>query len=234
MAFETIRKNTAADKVAEQLLNKIKSGELATGSRLPAQRELATMLGVGRSSVREATNALAVMGYLDVRHGKGTFIRSDQPEKTLSVSQLDAAMRAGSILDLMEARELLECKSAELAAERADTGHILRLREALSRAERSGSDYDDFLRIDLTFHTILAEATGNVVICEMTKLILEKVKDHHSRLRSTLIPSEYREESIASAKEVIVYVARGDGRKAAEWMRIHLNAIRKELKDIIE
>ena len=62
MVFETIRKNTAPEMVVEQILKKIGSGEIASGSRLPSQRELAVSFGVGRSSIREALNALAVMG----------------------------------------------------------------------------------------------------------------------------------------------------------------------------
>ena len=233
MAFETIKKNTAAEKVAEQILGKIQSGELAPGSRLPAQRELASLLGVGRSSIREAINALAVMGYLDVRHGSGTYIRSDGPEDPPSLSRLAAAMRAGSILDLMEARELLECKSARLAAQRADRDQVRRLEKAMAEVAKTPKDYDAFLRMDLSFHTILAETTQNVVICEMTKLILEKVKTHHSRFHATLISEGYREASIASAREVVASVAKGDGDAAAKWMRIHLDAIREELKEIV-
>jgi GntR family transcriptional repressor for pyruvate dehydrogenase complex len=79
MAFETIRRSSAPEMVAEQIINKIACGELAPGSRLPAQRDLARMLGVGRSSVREAINALVVMGYLEPLQGKGTFIKDVLP-----------------------------------------------------------------------------------------------------------------------------------------------------------
>ncbi len=79
MVFEAIRKATAPEMVVAQILNKLKKGDLKPGGQLPSQRELAQLLGVGRSSVREAVNALTVMGYLDVRQGKGTFIRQELP-----------------------------------------------------------------------------------------------------------------------------------------------------------
>jgi GntR family transcriptional repressor for pyruvate dehydrogenase complex len=78
------------------------------------------MLGVGRSSVREAINALVVMGYLEPLQGKGTFIKAVLPVADTGIEKLNAAFSAGSIFDLMEARVLLECRSAALAAERAD------------------------------------------------------------------------------------------------------------------
>ena len=96
MVFETIRKATAPEMVVEQILNKLKTGDLTPGGQLPSQRELAYLLGVGRSSVREAINALTVMGYLDVHQGKGTFIRRELPATDPSVDKLNAAFKAGS------------------------------------------------------------------------------------------------------------------------------------------
>jgi len=184
MAFETIRKSTAPEMVVEQILKKLQTGELKPGSQLPSQRELAQFLGVGRSSVREATNALAVMGYLEVLQGKGTFIRSDLPSTDVSTAQLKADQQ--------------------------------------------------FLEADLEFHYALAEATGNAVICEMMKLVIEKVLAHHGRLRTKLLSARFREYSTETAKKVIVHVGDGNAAKASELMRNHLNAINSELKDIVK
>lgn len=233
MAFETIRKSTAPEMVVEQILKKLETGELKPGSQLPSQRELAQYLGVGRSSVREATNALAVMGYLEVLQGKGTFIRQELPSTDVSTAQLKAALEAGSIFDLMEARELLECKSAALAAERSDDKQLRRLRNAYDRIAGSGEDYQYFLEADLEFHYALAEATGNTVICEMMKLVIEKVVAHHSRLKTRLLSRKFREYSTETVGKVIQHVADNEGKQAADAMRKHLNAINSELKDIV-
>jgi GntR family transcriptional repressor for pyruvate dehydrogenase complex len=233
MVFETIRKSSAPEMVVEQILDKLNTGKLQSGGRLPSQREMSLLFGVGRSSVREAINALALMGYLDVRQGKGTFIRKDLPSAELSASQLNAALKAGSFLDLMEAREILECKSVELAAERAEGKQIRRIKNALKKVEESDDDYLSFLKADLDFHVTLAEATENVVICEIMKLIIEKVVEHHSRFKYTLLTSDYRGRSIHSVKQIVACVEKGEAQKGAEWMRYHLNAIRPELKDII-
>jgi len=96
MAFEVIRRNKASEMVAEQIIEQINSGELTPGSQLPSQRELSELLGVGRSSVREAINALAVIGYLEVQQGKGTFIRI--PEQDPSIARLQSALEASSLL----------------------------------------------------------------------------------------------------------------------------------------
>jgi len=233
MAFETIRKSSAPEMVAEQMIAKITGGELAPGTRLPSQRDLAQMLGVGRSSVREAINALVVMGYLEPLQGKGTFIKAVLPVADPGIEKLKAAFSAGSIFDLMEARELLECRSAALAAERSDAAQVRNLKDAMKKVEGTKTDYTIFLDADVHFHAAVAEATGNVVLCELTKLVLEKVVAHHSALKTALLPPAYREVSIRTAARVVEAIEASDPDAAARWMAQHLGAIRDELKNII-
>lgn len=233
MVFETIRKNTAPEMVIEQMMKKISTGEITTGSRLPSQRDLALSFGVGRSSMREALNALAVMGYLDVQQGRGTFIAKELPGADPPVTQLKAALQAGSLLDLIELRETLECKAAELAAERIEARQLTQLKQSLRDMEESPDDYHRFFKADLEFHTLLSEATANRIFSEMLRFLLAKVVDQHEKFRTSLLSPAYRAHSIRTLKQVLACLEREDGRGAAEWMRDHLNAIRRELKDIL-
>jgi len=233
VAFEAIRKSSAPEIVVEQILKQLQSGEITTGARLPSQRALAQSFGVGRSSMREALNALAVMGYLDVQQGRGTFIAQQLPDANPSISKLQAALKAGSLLDVIELRETLECKAAELAAERSDSRHLRRLEQALRDMEESQGDYRRFLQADVEFHITLAEATTNQIFSEIVRFLLEKVVGHHETFKTTLISLEYRSHSVRTLKQVLACIKREDGRGAAEWMREHLNAIRRELKDIL-
>jgi len=233
MSFEAIRKSSAPEMVVEQIIEKISSGELSPGSRLPSQRDLARMLGVGRSSVREAINALVVMGYLEPIQGRGTFIKEVLPDAGERLDKLNIAFTAGSIFDLMEARELLECRSAGLAAERADARQIRELRTILKQVAATEKEYAIFLDADIRFHAKVADAAGNVVLCELTKLVLEKVVSHHNKLKTAMLPPAYREVSIRTAARVVEAIEAGDGDAAARWMAQHLDAIREELRHII-
>ncbi|NNG02427.1 MAG: FCD domain-containing protein, partial [Desulfobacteraceae bacterium] len=79
----------------------------------------------------------------------------------------------------------------------------------------------------------LAEATGNIVICEMMKLLAEKVSWHHAQLKTALLSMPYREHSICSARQLVDCLKAVDKPGAVDCMREHLNAIRPELKDIL-
>lgn len=232
MHFETIRKASAPEMVAEQILTKIRSGDLKPGGRLPAQGDLAAMLGVGRSSVREAINALVVTGVLEAIHGKGTYVARES-KGDAGILKLKAALGTGSLFELMEARELLECKTAALAAHRADAAQIEGLHEALAGLAGGHSDYAHFLKSDLEFHFRLAEATGNGVVCELTKVVLEKVVAQHRDLDTGRLSKAYREESIDTARKVAAAIEGGDSAAAAHWMGVHLHAIRRELVEIL-
>jgi GntR family transcriptional repressor for pyruvate dehydrogenase complex len=234
MDFEAIRRNTAPEMVVEQLLRKIKSGEIAPGSRLPSQRDLALSFGVGRSSIREALNALAVMGHLDVQQGRGTFVAQTPPQEAdSSLKKLKAALKAGSLLDIVELREILECKAAELAADRIEARQLGQLKLILREMDENSNDYSRFFKADIEFHALLSEATANQIFCEMVRFLLEKVVDHHEQFQTRLLSPEYRAHSVRTLKQVIASLEREDGRGAAEWMRDHLNAIRRELKAIL-
>ena len=57
--------------MAQQLLAQVRSGIYEPGMRMPSERELMASLGVGRSTIREALNGLAVLGVIEIRHGQG-------------------------------------------------------------------------------------------------------------------------------------------------------------------
>ena len=86
LQFTTLNKITLTEQVMQQLASKIISGELKPGEKLPPERDLAEMLQVSRSRVREALRALSLIGLVSIRPGGGTYVGNhiDQmPEETV-------------------------------------------------------------------------------------------------------------------------------------------------------
>ena len=231
MKFETIQRSSAPEMVVDQILDSLKRGELKPGDKLPSERNLASMFGVGRSSVREATKALIVMGCLEAHQGKGTFVSEDFLDRGQSASEFLEALEAVTIFNLMEAREILECKAIELATKRADKKYIERLKLTAEALESCGDDNKSFYEADLDFHFALAEGTNNLVITELMKLLVRKVLKYHSKFMATT--SETREKTIATANQILIHIIDENGEKAAECMRDHLNVVNAALKDVI-
>ena len=79
MPFQPIEPRRLYRQIADQLRQLIQTGEFAVGSKLPAERDLATKMGVSRPSVREALIALEVEGLVEVRMGSGIYVRAIDP-----------------------------------------------------------------------------------------------------------------------------------------------------------
>lgn len=114
-------------QIAERLRSAILAGDYRPGDRLPAERDLAHILGVSRPSVREALIALEVDGWVEVRTGSGVYVL----ERTPSATELTASDEWGP-LELIRARRLVEGETAALAAEYAQPMHLQAMHTALA------------------------------------------------------------------------------------------------------
>src|SRR3954452_14202938 len=102
----------------------IDRGRLRPGDRLPAERQLATQIGVSRPSVRAGLHALAAMGVVQSRHGSGTYIPDGPPLLGSEPLSFLAALHGFTRHDMYEARRLPETAASGLAAERAASEHL--------------------------------------------------------------------------------------------------------------
>src|SRR3972149_8378282 len=119
--YTPIQSGRLYEKIVEQIEQRILSGDLKTGDRLPAERELCEQFGVSRTAVREAVKALSEKGLADVQPGRGTFITNGSSRAMrYSLGMLGKFGRAKGSSDLVEVREMFEPEIAALAASRAD------------------------------------------------------------------------------------------------------------------
>jgi GntR family transcriptional repressor for pyruvate dehydrogenase complex len=148
------------DRITERIDTLISTQQLAPGSRLPAEREMARLLGVSRPALREAVKVLAARGQLVVRHGQGVFVGSGE------IDPLRAGMRGleVSLHELYAMREVLEVPAAGWAAARATPEEIEELSQALAVEEQARTDPIDYGRLgklDAEFHLLIVELADN-------------------------------------------------------------------------
>jgi len=161
---ESVYKSSLSGLIVEKIVQAIKKGELKQGNRLPSMSHLAKKLNVGQSSVREALKQLQIMGLVDVRHGKGIFVREVDIGSVLKdVSNL-LILKRPDILYLMEARRIVECGTVKLAAQRSSQEEIKELYQLTQRMQFELDDPENFIKDDLDFHLKLAEASKNPIL----------------------------------------------------------------------
>ncbi|HEY3313836.1 MAG TPA: FCD domain-containing protein [Bacillota bacterium] len=177
--------------MADQIKTLIENHSLQPGGRLPAERELASQLGVSRATVREAIQSLASLGYLEVRHGVGTLV--SQHATTLEDPAYWVPWLSDhrtDVLALLDVREALEVKAAALAAEAVarqapEVGPLLRaIEENVAQWERAAQDrdVDSLEHLDLEFHALIAEMSGNGYLLRLAKSINHVIFDRRAVL----------------------------------------------------
>lgn len=228
MRYKTVKRNSTPELVMKQILASIESGQFKPGDKLPTEQQLIEMFGVGRSTIREATSTLSMLGYLHSIQGKGCFVREDlDPVKATGLA-LQNMQAAANIIDLVEVREILECHTVRLAARRADPKDMDRIRNALSKMKKNRRDLKRFIDHDFAFHIALARASRNKLILEMMKRIVDKVHKEYDKFRPNALFQG--DKAILTAEAIVSHVTKGEGQKAASAMQQHLNLVTAEIK----
>jgi len=157
----TVRREGLTQQLVQKFEDLVLHGTISAGERLPPERELADMLGVSRSSLRQALKALQIMGVLEVRQGSGNYL-SDNAQEILRVPPKVLVPLPGlSQAELFEVRRALEAESAGSAAQRATEADIERIRQKLAAMRASRNDRFAYAKHDLAFHHAIATGSGN-------------------------------------------------------------------------
>jgi len=145
----------------------IASGRLSPGARLPAEADLATMVGASRGTVREAVRALVTARVLDVKRGDGTYVTSLRPELLLEgVSAAVELMHEGFSLELIAVRRILEPAATRMAAERIDDATLAELERLVVSVEQATSQAEQ-MPFDAEFHSLVARRSDNATLASM-------------------------------------------------------------------
>lgn len=146
--------------IAHKLAADIESGHYGEGERLPPERELAQMLDVSRTTVREALLALEIMRYIEIRVGSGVFVL----EETARGQSPQTAPQGASPSDVLAARRIIEAETAALAALHASEANLAALAKTIDQMSASIDRIDRFDAADADFHALIASAAGNEVL----------------------------------------------------------------------
>jgi GntR family transcriptional regulator, transcriptional repressor for pyruvate dehydrogenase complex len=213
---------TVSDRIAQQILKLIAAEEIRPGDRLPSERELATLLGVSRPSVREAVKALEAQGRLHVRHGQGVFVAAPSATKDLRAALARQEMTLG---ELFLMREVLEVPAADWAAAAGDQEKIAAATAALAELDFASTveppDYPLLQRLDSAFHMRIVEAAGNRFLRQTLGVLQEMLA---TSMETTLVVPGRLARSRTEHDRILDAVKRGDSAAARNAARRHIRS----------
>lgn len=164
-----VSRTTLSQSVTDQLLTRFHSGVYAVGDKLPTMSEFMEEFGVGRNTVREAMQALVVMGLVEVRPRVGTTVKAASGAVAANTLALSALLDASGRSDLYEFRRVVEVAAAGMAAERATESEIETIGNLTSRylydVENGLHTYEN----DVALHQAIAEASHNAYFIKILK-----------------------------------------------------------------
>ena len=227
MSFKYIKKDSTTEMVINQIKEEIKNGNLKSGEKLPSERKLAEILGVSRTSVREAIQALSFSGYLKVFQGKGAYV-TENAKKYDEISVLLSTVSDYSLSSLMEVREMLESECVRLATIRANENEIKNICDSF-KAMKNSKSIREFVREDLNFHLAITEATHNPLMNALMKVFGEMLHKETNEIVEHSINT--RDRTLEITEKLVEALKNRESEKAKQLMISHMQVIEKSIED---
>lgn len=227
--FSSVPRRHLWSTTVEQIRELITSGRLVVGAQLPGERELCQQLAISRVSLREAIRVLESMGYVDVRPGRGTFVRSVAPGAEASMVGW-LRDHTDRVEQLFEVRELVEPGIAAIVARRRDPEVLAALDEAVAAllAASEAGELRTAIDADAAFHAILAGATGNTIIDGLMRQVIQVIGEE--RLASLSVPGQVA-RAARDHRRIRDAITDGDPDAAAAAMHHHLSEARRHIRE---
>ena len=219
--FEAIRRSKVYEEVAKQLERLILK-KLQPGDKLPAERELAEMFGVSRSSIRDAIRSLELVGLVEPRQGAGTVVREVSAESL--VNPLTIVLARQQISELLDFRKMLEPPLAARAATHASVEDITEMEEILRRQDDKVRRGELAIEEDSEFHYNVAMASDNSVVLKVLDVLMDLLRETRER---ALQVEGRPQKSLAGHRRILMAIKRRDPAAAEDAMRRHIQDVEK-------
>ncbi|WP_432093429.1 FadR/GntR family transcriptional regulator [Streptomyces sp. bgisy100] len=218
------------DKAIARIRELILSGELAPGTKLPSEQQLAADLGLSRNLMREAVKALVVSRVLEIRRGDGTYVTSLEPG--LLLEGLGAAvelLQGDTLLELTEVRRLFEPVATAVAARRISTTELLEVERHLDAMRASKDDPEQLNVHDAAFHRAVLAATGNQTLTTLLEGISGRTL--RSRIWRGLVDDDVAERTLREHETIFEALLARDAPLAQAAALLHVTTTERWLRE---
>ncbi len=225
MDFKSLNLPSMKQLVVKELEDKILTGKIPCGTKLPSEAELSKSLCVGRRTVREALHVLQTRGLVEILQGKGTYvIRNDLDNYLFSLSSNISnylLIHKGKIENVLEIREIFETYALKVAIERENTALIEKLKENIKKQKTalSRNDATFYHQSHLEFHFLLIQNLNNPIIQMVYEQVMKLIEDivlFYAGVQKQM------ERSISEHEDILMSLERGNLSQGIQKMYCHL------------
>ncbi len=230
--MKILEKSSLTDLVVKTVLEEIKAGRFKPNDRIPTIDKLSESLNVGISTIREGLQQLQSMGVVEIKQGKGTYIRSDiSYSQFLKNIDLLLIFSKHDLFNLLDARQLIEAETARLAAKRIVASEMKELNKLLIDMKTNIDEIDAFSQADIEFHLKIAECSGNPILHIFLKAI-QGVFNEEVKAVANL--EEARQKAVRYHQDIYNALKKNDEKEAAKKMSSHITEVKQTITDYIK
>jgi GntR family transcriptional repressor for pyruvate dehydrogenase complex len=221
-----------AVQLVQAMTEQIRSGRLNAGDKLPTEAAIMKDFGVSRTVVREAISRLQASGWVDTRHGIGTFVlpKNEHPSFRISPEHMGTLRE---VIALLEFRISVETEAAALAAIRRKPENLTEMKSALQAFNSAIEEGRDAVLADHQFHQEIARATQNHHFTDLMHSLGANVIPR-ARISSILTSDPERQSYLRRVNQehesIYNAIAEQDVEAARAAMRTHLANSRERLR----
>ncbi|MFB2537695.1 MULTISPECIES: transcriptional regulator LldR [unclassified Acinetobacter] len=228
-----------SEHTLQQLYQFIEQQNLQSGQRLPAERTLAELLNVSRSSLREALQQLASLGVIISKAGSGNYLQylPNDWAKTGIVRPIEALLEQDPEyrFDVQEARIVLEGGTAWYAALRATPSDLLRIRrcyDEIVRHQINGDSHQASIA-DAEFHLAIADASHNAVLIQMMRTLFDLLQYNVVLARKKIYNVAKSADQLAEQHLAVMRaIERGDAALAKQLVCEHIDYVVEHIREL--
>ncbi|UQZ35103.1 FadR family transcriptional regulator [Paenibacillus sp. PK3_47] len=210
--------------VRRAILTQIEEGRLQPGQKLPSVVDLSLSFGVGRSTIREALSALKATGWIDVKHGGGTFVNKVLPPSP--GNSHDPFKHSENVKEILEVRIWLESGSAAFAAERRNEKDLERLKVIIEQMEHALAMNNTQMseHADIEFHLAIAAASHNELLNTLMGSLASKLTETMGKTRQLWFFEDKSSAALLLQEHHSIYeaISAQDSRLASQLIQAHL------------
>jgi GntR family transcriptional repressor for pyruvate dehydrogenase complex len=210
---------TLSRQVVGRLIDMITQERFATGTLLPSERELCTMLGVSRTVIREALQVLAARGIVTIRQGTGALVGSPSGGPMRDFLELLLRREGVTLAELLEVRRLLEVEVAGLAAQRSLASDHAAMARSVRALEMQPGSPEGYVQADVEFHQLIVRAARNRLLATVTHPITDLLRASRT---ASFRGAGSQERTVHEHAAILEAIEQHDPEAAREAMRVHL------------
>lgn len=217
--LQAVDSSSLVERVEEQLVDYLVRNNMKAGDAIPKEMELANLLGVSRTVVREAMSRLRMIGLIETKKKKGGVLANPDLIGILEKSLIPRVMDETTLRDLFEFRLVLEIGMADLIMARVTPQDIEELKSIVEGEPDLSEDLHFQIEHESRFHGKLYEITGNQTLKKFQKLLLPLFDYVH---RSGLLGKTVAKTKYVSHKGIVQTIEHGSPEMLRNAMRNHL------------